>query len=160
MLVKKLNLGSDHAQAINSVFAIASKSTCSKSRNHDDKLCEDIYLVFESGREKEKTRELAGKVVQEPPLSKFGIQATIHLVTKEEFISEQCRSPSFDHDNLWLYAKGVTYMFRDNIAFNEWIDLSKTEQWKEFFKKNIPPIISNIRIRQAVPSTWFPRYAR
>jgi DNA modification methylase len=157
MLVKKLNLGPDQIRTINSIFAIASNRSGSKTGNSKDKLHEDIYLVFESERGKENIKGSVTRVVQKPPLSKFGIEVAIHLVTRDNFVSEQRKSPSFEHNNLWLYIKGKTNMFHEGITFKKWVDLCMAGQWKEFFKQNVPPIISNVRIRQAVPSTWSPR---
>ena len=154
MLFKKLNLNTDQVQTINSIFAIAHKTSDGKRRDSTNGIQEDIYLVFSSEIEKEKIGGIANKVILKPPLSKFGINAKLHFLMEEEFISKQCSSPSFDHNNLWLYIRGITNVFHETMPFKKWVDLSKTEQWEEYHKQNIPPIISNVRIHQPVYPTW------
>jgi len=157
LLIKKLSLSPERVRDINSIFAIASNVSGSMTGNWKDRLPEDIYVVFESENSNDEIKEAAHRATRKPPLSKFGIEPRLHFLRKDTFISEQCRYPSFDHRNLWLYVKGATNMFYKRMTFQKWVDLCETGEWTGFFKQNIPPIVSNVRIRQSVPSTLVPR---
>ena len=154
LLIKKLNLSPAQAHEINSIFAIASDATGGIIANWKDRLHENVYVIFDFKDNKDILEETANRLIRKPPLSKFGIEPTLCFLTKDSFIAKQCASPTFNHNELWLYLKGVTHRFHTRITFEEWINASKKEEWKILLKQNVPPIVSNIRIRQSVPSTW------
>jgi DNA modification methylase len=156
VLIKKLNLDVEQVTEINSVFAIGSNLSSGITGNWKDRLHEHLYVVLNSESKKDDLEKVARTVIRKPPLSKFGIEPKLRFLTKDDFISEESRSPSFDHNNLWVYINGITNLFYKKISFERWADLCETKLWKEFFKRNLPPIISNIRVRQPVPRTWVP----
>lgn len=139
------------APLINTIFAIERKPTDRQSFGPWKLLKEDVYFIFDSNIVKKLQTQMF-KIASKPPLSKFGIKADIHIFSKDTFIEKEIQLPSFDHENLWLYQKGNMNFYHMQLSFKTWKKLSNQEKWSSFFKNGIPPIVSNIKVRQEVPS--------
>jgi DNA modification methylase len=140
----------DQNASINTIFAIGQKLGLN-NRNAQGKwkfLREDIYLVFEHQIDKAKLQDNILDISAKPPLSKFGIEPQFCLLTHDEFLVQEASSPSFDHENLWLYEKGVVNTFDKHITFEKWQEISKKESWRRNFGNVVPPIVSNVRVKQ------------
>ena len=146
---------------INTIFAISREFNSDKLEKPDRFrfLKEDLYVVFDSNSPIDKTKfhKCIQAVVSKPPLSKFGIVSDHHLLTRDEFITEQRSSQYFDWQELWLYVRGVMNMYHNSITFDKWHHQSDKRGWKEYFKNNVPPVISNIKVMQSVNRTWKPK---
>lgn len=156
LLLKKLAAHCPQGKIISVVFAISGHS--SKTRGSlESRHPEDIYLILTSEKYKEALDELACKFTSKPPLSKFGIDPKMRLLTIEEFVEKERKSPSFDHNCLWLYANGVTNMFVERLSFGKWVDLAGSGEWAKRLDRRLPPLITDVKIKQQVPTTWSSR---
>jgi DNA modification methylase len=156
LLLKKLVAYGPQSKAISTVFAISGRPLKTKG-NFKSRFQEDIYLILTSEKHKEALNEFACREMTKPPLSKFGIDAKLRLMTIEEFIEKETKSPSFDHENLWLYAKGVTNMFVESLDFKKWVGLIETGQWIKKLERSLPPLVTDVKIKQRVQATWSSR---
>lgn len=152
-----------HEFPINTIFGISRECNRDELEKPDRFrfLKENLYLVFDSSSPIDKTKlhKHIHTVASKPPLSKFGIVSEHHLLTRDEFIKEQRFSRYFDWPELWLYVRGVMNMYQSPITFDEWKHRSSKSGWKECFKNGIPPVISNIEVKQPVIRTWKPKEA-
>ena len=153
-----------HEFPINTIFAISRAFNKDQLEKLDrfKFLNEDLYLVFDSNShiDKAKLHEHIQLVTSKPPISKFGIVSEFHLLTRDEFFEKQRLTPYFDWTKLWLYVRGVMNMYDRSITFDEWQHQSDKSGWKEYFRNNVPPVISNVRVKQPVIRTWKPKVKR
>lgn len=140
--------------SVNSIFAVSkepSKDDLNRIPKHKF-LVENIFLIFEnkprSGTLETQIEEIASK----PPLSKFGIDHTISLVEKDDFVPKYRNS--FDKLSWVLYAYGIVHKFEKETSFAQWLHESAKPQWRDLFKSNIPPIISNVEVSRKIRKTW------
>lgn len=106
----------------------------------------EVYIIVEAPERRSwlegQLRDLAGK----PPLSKYGIEPTIYVVPRREFL-KICRRQSLFGGQLFVYAGGVV-THPCGKADLEW--------WKRIWRKprdsrrnsrgNFPLIVSDIRV--------------
>jgi len=135
--------------SINTIFAITRKNVNSRSSHKSKILKEDIYLIFD--KNKDGDIEFLSPVItglkNRAPLSGFGIDANISILNKKEFIKR--REENNIPPNLYLYPRGITHYTSRRISFNDWIKESESEHWKLNHQNHIPPILSNIMIRNS-----------
>lgn len=127
---------------IHSIFAISKKFSRDKNKSKFKFMKEDVYLIFDKEIDTEILNQAILQVSTRPPLSKFGIDATIYILNKKEFIKKHKMEQLFDDLNLWLYVKGITNIFEKQITFSEW----KNNFQNEWMDEKYPPIISNIKV--------------
>ncbi len=151
-LIRRLHLRdglSAVLSSLNSIFVLANhQGNVASSRTERFKIAEEaIFLIFNENIEKQKLLESIEKVAQEPPLSKFGIKPTFNVLTRDEFVS------SFDQkeSKVWVYSRGIVHWFDRQISFEDWLELSEKPEWKTQFAGLLPPILSNVRVRQRIP---------
>lgn len=137
--------------SIDTVFAIKRDPTDQQSLSPWKFLKEDVYFILDINTENNLRTHML-EITSRPPLSKFGIEADFYIFSKDTFIEQETQSPSFDHEHLWLYQKGIMNFYHKHINFKKWKNLSSKKQWRELFKNIIPPVVSNVKVRQEVPS--------
>lgn len=141
---------------VNTVFATSRTSTGDKGKIPANKLMiEDIFLVFDNDVETNALKRHIHETISKPPLSKFGIEPRFYLLDRERFVLKH--SNTFQDLSLWLYASGVVYKFEKPITFTNWLSESKKPHWEKYSRKGTPPIISNVKVNQAISRTWMPR---
>ncbi|WP_342598077.1 DNA methyltransferase [Psychrobacillus sp. FSL H8-0483] len=79
------------------------------------------------------------------PLSKFGLSVDCLLCTKEEFLNDIIFKLSEDS---YLYANGQTKSYNKKVSLIEIQELFIQEKLQSYFFKDLPPIISNIKISE------------
>lgn len=94
------------------------------------------------------TLEEAEKIIQEiaskAPFTKYGLVISISVISKQQFATI-----NFDGNrDYFLYANGITNNFGGSEKFNYYWELLGEEAQTEFFDKEIPPIISTIKIHE------------
>ena len=85
-----------------------------------------------------------------PPLSKYGIDAEISILPIDN-IAETAYSLPEPEVSLSLYSRGRFWWASDQKSLKEWLPLITTEDWRKNSLNGIPPILSNIYVRQAIP---------
>ena len=114
-------------------------------------MIEDIYFIFSQNIDTEVLEEKVKEIAVKDPLSHFGIEPKVVLLSKDRFASRHRNL--FNNRTFWLYVNGVVHKFERGITFSEWLNESTTPQWREFFENGIPPIIINAKVYQQVPKT-------
>lgn len=139
---------------INTVFVVSREPTEEELSEmpENEFMLEDIFFVFDSDIKTEVLKEGINEVISKPPLSKFGIEPTVFLHQKDEFVSQHRNT--FNDINLWLYAYGVVYRFEKQMDFSHWITENTEPRWAAYVGNGIPPIISNVQVNQKIPKTW------
>ena len=107
-----------------------------------------IYLVYDNKiPDKTHFTEL-WKTIDKIPEWKYGFKPKPKIIRLPELIKDKDKLgiPS----KLYLYPRGRTNYFESNLSFDEWIKKIKSEDWKDNFIDIIPPIVSNIEVREKV----------
>jgi len=112
----------------------------------DDKLTPDIYFIFDSKVDKKSLSSNLNLLRNKPPLSLYGINPRFKIYTRGTVI--KTKKKLFEPENLFLYSRGTTHYYKQNITFSQWAKLSNEEVWEEHYRDVMPPIISNIKINQ------------
>lgn len=124
---------------------------------HHTLLFMKIFLIAESVKNKTFIGETLHRITAKPPLSKFGINSQISILTMEELENLQ---PSFGiskNEKLWLYKQGRTHKFHTETTLDKWL-ASIQSHWKPSKAKIENPIIaSNVAVSQKIERTWQPR---
>lgn len=115
-------------------------------------MMEDIFLIVDEQVETDFLEKEVITVISRPPLSKFGIESRIVLKDRDEFISDHRKA--LVNLEMWLYSFGVVHKFERKITFSDWIYESNRPLWKTYLKSTVPPIISNVGVKQEVPKSW------
>jgi DNA modification methylase len=106
-----------------------------------------VYILCNDGVSHTNLEEKARQLAEKPPLSKYGLVLEIHAVSLASF----CRSggaTDLGNKNLFIYLNGRTNITAGRVTFTEWVSEHK-KPWKR-----IPPIVSNIEVRQPLIHTW------
>ena len=144
---------------VNTIFAISRGLIRRKGERNDFKfLKEDLMIVLDGDVLEDSVRahilRTIEKISSSPPLSKYGIDPRVFLYSRNEFVKKHLETPLFDSTELWIYIRGVVNKFESRIDFEEWRQLSSKPEWKNFFRNNVPPVISNVKVHQEVIKTW------
>lgn len=141
---------------IGTVFALSSdfrKDEKTTARIPSYKLmAENVFLILNDKVETESLNLQVNTIVSQPPLSKFGIEATVILTNRGEFVEQQKKT--LEEMNMWLYSSGVVRKFERPMTFSEWLSESEKPHWKNYVRNGVPPIISNVRVFQEASKTW------
>lgn len=138
---------------INTIFVISKDLTKDEISNlpKNKFLMEDIFLVTEHSVDNSSFLRQIEEVVSNPPLSKFGIEASIFVLPRAEFILR--KENTLENSEFWLYS-GAVHKFKKRISFSEWCIESLKPEWKRYYVKGVPPIVSNVEVNQEIPKTW------
>jgi DNA modification methylase len=138
---------------INTIFAISGNLTKDEMvRLPRNKIMEeDIFIVTEHSDGDDYLSKQIRETVSAPPLSKFGIEPRIFVLPRAEFVSE--KENTLINQELWLYS-GAVHKFKKRITFSEWCKESLKPEWKRYYARGVPPIVSNVRVDQEIPKTW------
>jgi len=93
--------------------------------------------------------ELAGKkAALRPPLSKYGISAEVHAQLDSKFWASR-DGCLLSGQRLYVYTEGITYHPQSEIRLGEHGEPLDLPKWKR-----VPPIITNVEVRQKPIRTW------
>jgi hypothetical protein len=160
MIQKKLNSDSPNFRG---VLALASKlstaaSTAAKANsNRYHILNMKIFLIVENIDNRPAIESLIQKAVSSPPLSKFGINAHIILLTLQEI---QDLQPSFGiprKEKLWLYRRGITHKFQAETTMQKWLEDILVRKNPSGGARGCPTIAINVAVSQKIARTWRPK---
>lgn len=135
----KVSDSKDMFSQLNSVFVF---------ENINESLSPEIFFVFDDKTPEGNVTSILDDVQKIPPLSKYGLRPNIRLITYDDFLKK--------HDNLniptelFLYEKGRTHYYKKKLTFDNWHEESKLNEWEKYYKDFMPPIISNICVREEV----------
>ncbi|MCK4478318.1 site-specific DNA-methyltransferase [Candidatus Bathyarchaeota archaeon] len=139
---------------VNTIFALSVEPTDKeKSALPKNKfMVEEIFIISNYNGDLESIEGQLTEVASKEPLSKFGIEPKIFVLNKNDFTSKY--GSVLENARLWLYLSGRVYKLRKAITFSQWSLENSEDHWKDYSKNNIPPIITNIKVYQEVPTTW------
>lgn len=135
----KEGFSEDIILGLNSIFVI---------ENSNEKIESDIYLIFQDTPPTNDLMNAMWKTLDKPPLSTYGYKPKIVVIDKKTFIKNKNKLKI--PNTLNLYIKGRTHFLEKQISFDDWIHESKQYDWKKTFKECVPPIISDIKVKERV----------
>lgn len=92
------------------------------------------------------------RVIDIPPLSKYGIDAEIEVIDIMDFRDNV--EQTIKHKNLYLYLAGQTHFYAKQIPKDNISNILENFSIGDRKGKVLPPIISQLRIRQEIVKTW------
>jgi DNA modification methylase len=119
-----------------------------------------VILVVEESINRTAVNNAIQQVISKPPLSKFGINARIVLVTLrdvQEFGNFQARFGVSHDEVLWLYRHERTYKFQAETTVRQWLEAIKSQYSTPKESSCLPMIASNVPVCQKIERTWFPK---
>lgn len=126
---------------INTIFLIGNKESTSPH----------IFFILEDDVNLDIQLSSLDLITTKPPLSKYGLDPHIKLVTRSEFIRIY-RKRHFPRE-LFLYTKGNTHYYKRKLCFTSWMEESTAPIWREYSKAQVPVLVSNLKIRIKMPET-------
>lgn len=133
----KNGLSVDIVNNINSIFVI-------KNIKGEDN--PSIYFIFDDLTPDENMITELRKTTKIWPLNTYGFQPNIKTYSRKEIIKNKSKMniPS----ELYLYSRGDTSYLNEALSFEDWTDKSKSSDWRKHYYKNMPPILSNIELKE------------
>jgi len=133
----KLGLSEDILSSLNSIFIIDKKHEIGRPQ---------MYFVFEDLAPKDQMVSELWKTNDDIPEWKYGFKPDIKLINQKDFIKKKkvLKIPT----KLYLYKNGSTNYYISFLTFDEWLNKSKSNDWKAQKKDAIPPILSDIKARE------------
>jgi len=133
----KLGLSEDILSNLNSIFIIDEKHEIGRPQ---------MYFVFKDLAPKDQMVSELWETNDDIPEWKYGFKPDIKLINQKDFIKKKkaLRIPT----KLFLYKNGSTNYYISSLTFDEWLNKSKSNDWKAQKKDVIPPILSNIKARE------------
>lgn len=109
----------------------------------DGKYLQITKIIIGNKFDKSKIKKYVETIVQQKPLSKFEIQSIIEYVGIETFHRQKGSKQSF-----YLYLEGRFNYYKKRTSITEFIRELNSNNLKS---KKLPPIVSDIHIRQKIP---------
>lgn len=107
-----------------------------------------VFLFPQRSRVLSNFLPQAIEICKHPPLSKYGIEATLTAfpinIVSRKWLKHRglgLRTP------IYLYASGRTYAWTERMTVEKWLKSNKNENQTKPFKRNYPTIISNINVK-------------
>jgi len=98
--------------------------------------------------------QIISEIVERKPLSKFGISSDIEIFQEKDTTELFLKSYLPMNAHLYLYSKGKTNYYVKSATLKRWLEIMKSNEWAEYQYMEMPPILSNIKIRQEIERTW------
>lgn len=135
----KAGVSKDIISQLNSVFVI---------KDINESLSPEIFLVFDNKIPEGNITSILDVVQKIPPLSKYGLKPYVKLISYADFLEKQDKIKNTKE--LYLYEKGRTHYYSKKFTFNTWHKESKLDQWEKYYKDFLPPIVSDIEVKERV----------
>ncbi|KKE78271.1 site-specific DNA-methyltransferase [Bacilli bacterium] len=104
------------------------------------------YLFFWDDLETiEQIRKVISEVTSKPPFSKYGLDVNIEIIHSDSIDSYK---KLFLDNHSYTYVKGITTTYREKLSLSQLSDLINSDDYKNYFDKDIPPIFSNIELHE------------
>jgi hypothetical protein len=160
MLLKRLNASKElDLSMVRGVVAVApgglGKVKPKSKPNHLVSL--KVFLVLDELRDRRALENTIHKITSRPPLSKFGIEADVSVLTTRDIQTLQSRFGLSSKEPLWLYRQGNTYRYSGETTLSKWLGELQGRRSAVKDKAVSPIIASNVRVKQKIERTWFPR---
>jgi len=133
----KLGLSEDILSNLNSIFIIDEEPETDRPQ---------MYFVFKDLAPNDQMVSELWKTNDDIPGWKYGFKPNIKLINQKDFIKK--KKTLGIPTKLYLYKNGSTNYYISSLTFDEWLNKSKTDDWKVQKKDVIPPILSNIKARE------------
>lgn len=108
-----------------------------------------VYLLCDQTTPVASLEKTVEALAKKPPLSKYGLRPEVHVVGLKAFAKSRDGSLLLG-ERLFLYAEGNTHCWQEELSLSDWDSLPRWN-WKR-----IPPILTNIGVRQKLVRTWKP----
>ncbi|SRR6266498_3088733 len=145
-----LDVESPSQLGINSVFAISrTEPTPPRKERANRFLYLDIYFVVDEDAFAERINDAFTHVASKAPLSNFGVDARLHVLDRKKFDSISA-SNDWKKLRLWFYKSSQFNKYVKLMTLATWREESLAPGWNKYFSGGMPPIVSNLRIRQRV----------
>lgn len=143
-LIKKVN---KKVKTLNGHFVIAStvlKTISQEVKDREEKIGEaEIKLLWNNDATLEEARKIVEEISSAAPFTKYGLIINIEVVNRAEFLAYS----SIQDFNWNLYEKGIVHTVTRPISNNEIRDAILNGRYLQFISKDIPPIVSDIKIQ-------------
>ncbi len=82
----------------------------------------------------------------------YGVTFNAKFITLEQYLDEwlSARDPDIE-DEFYLYLDGAHNWVEDNFTSVEWSSLIQKNDWKQFWSKSWPPLLSNLNVQAENP---------
>lgn len=130
-------------------------ATVNSKRHH--LLALKVFLVSTYIKNRKAIEDGIKKVTCKPPLSKFGINAEITVLTLQELRNLQPRFCVSDDEPLWLYKRGMTHKYHGRTTLRRWVEDIQSRNNKVKGRACLPTIASNVHVVQEIERTWYPK---
>jgi len=133
----KAGLSNDALEGLNSILVLDQKSDAPQ-----------IFLVYNNRPPDDSEFTELWETIEETPRWIYGFKPKPQIISLSKMIrnKEKLGIPT----NLFLYSKGKTHYYKSDLSFDKWIQKSKSEEWEDNYLEIIPPIISNIEVKEKV----------
>jgi len=142
----KRKLGGKKVGGVKAIFADAERLKNGQKPHCFSELA--VYILCIGDAPLAAIESAARELVRRPPLSKYGIIPDVHVIRSDD--TEKVRAMSA-RKRLFLYTEGATHHYVDDIRGRHWLN-SVPNVWNR-----IPPIVSNVGVRQTLVRTWTAR---
>jgi DNA modification methylase len=122
-----------------------------KSGSDAVELPTNYFMVFSKDVDVKLLQSEINHVISRPPLSKFGVIPKIVITSREQVPAKLANV-----DKLYLYPKGMFHSYSTKIGISKWLNKSANGHWRSLYLNGVPPILSNIAIKQPIVRTWRP----
>lgn len=108
-----------------------------------------IYIIHQNGLDPEQLEADIQEVIENPPVSKFGIDSEVRIRHRNEVNGEL--SEHFEENEFYIYSQGKFWDADGKMNYKRWKKASKDVQpssWKQRYNNGVPPILSPIKITE------------
>lgn len=135
------------------IIAIKKKFNSDDIRKSHHFLKINIFMIYKNLDDviREEIKDLANEVINRKPLSKYGILSKVIIKDESELVKLQNELGIKKKTRLFIYLSGNTHKYFCSKNFENWMGLIRKEIWIEFQDRSVPPILSNIKIKQDLP---------
>jgi DNA modification methylase len=133
----KIGLSREIISNLNSIFLINRKNEYDEPQ---------MFLVFKDLVPDDKIVSELWKTNDSIPKWRYGFKPDIKIINQNDFVKKKkiLKIPT----RLFLYENGSTNYFTSSLTFDEWFQKDKLDDWTDEKKNSIPPILSNLEIRE------------
>lgn len=149
----------EYELSLKAIIALKRKFNPGAQRKLFHFLKEEVVFIFGelSDGKKQLIKELAELVISRKPLSKFGIFPNLRICSLEGFRILMENNYISPNSRLYLYTDGNTHFYTESKSFRNWFKKITAEEWKGYNIGTVPPILSNVQIKQELIHTWKPK---
>lgn len=113
-----------------------------------------VTFLLDQELDVERVRKLVDAAAKTPPVSKFGISPTFNILKADSFFSNKDHLASMNGHPFYVYIGGKTHHYHEEVTMTDLSAKLSWGGWRNLKKDNLPPVVSEIGIRQPIVRTW------